>query len=136
MKRVIFAEHFMYRLSLRCQSSKSTEFTLNWHGFHFFPFLALKIWALVVLKFFDVVLKFELSRARCLNFPKNSASVLINLVLIIGDCVYYLHGRKLQDNMKVFSEHTQVLWNSSQMNWKQGSNWLFGIEAFWAVSKS
>jgi hypothetical protein len=42
----------------------------------------------VVLKFFDVVLKFELPRARCLNFPKNSASVLIRLVLIIGDCVY------------------------------------------------
>ena len=35
-------------------------------------FLALKIWALVVLKFFDVVLKFELPRARYLNFPKNS----------------------------------------------------------------
>jgi hypothetical protein len=26
-ERVIFAEHFMNRLSLRCQSSKSTEFT-------------------------------------------------------------------------------------------------------------
>ena len=39
----------------------------------------------MVLKFFDVVLKFELPRARCLNFPKNSASVLIRLVLIIGD---------------------------------------------------
>ena len=77
MKRVIFAEHFMYRLSLRCQSSKSTEFTLNWHGFHFFPFLALKIWALVVLKFFDVVLKFELPNARVLNFPKISASSLM-----------------------------------------------------------
>jgi hypothetical protein len=41
----------------------------------------------VVLKFFDVVLNFELPSARCLNFPKNSASVLIRLVLIIGDCV-------------------------------------------------
>ena len=78
----------MYRLSLRCQSSKSTEFTLNWHGFHFFPFLALKIWALVVLKFFDVVLKFELPNARVLNFPKISASSLILAVLINGDCVY------------------------------------------------
>ena len=28
-ERVIFAEHFMNRLSLRCQSSKSTEFTKN-----------------------------------------------------------------------------------------------------------
>ena len=51
----------------------------------------------MVLKFFDVVLKFELPRARCLNFPKNSASVLIRLVLIIGDCVYlklstYVYG--------------------------------------------
>ena len=46
---------------------------------------------MVVLKFFDVVLKFELSRARCLNFPKNSASVLIRMVLIIGDCVYVLN---------------------------------------------
>ena len=53
-------------------------------------FLALKIWALVVLKFFDVVLKFELPRARCLNFPKNSASVLIRLVLIIRDCDFNL----------------------------------------------
>ena len=35
-----------------------------------------------------MVLKFELPRAQCLNFPKNSASVLIRLVLIIGDCVY------------------------------------------------
>ena len=42
----------------------------------------------MVLKFFDVVLKFELPRARCLNFPKNSALVLIRVVLIIGDCVY------------------------------------------------
>ena len=50
-------------------------------------FLALKIWALAVLKFFDVVLKFELPSARFLNFPKNSASVLMRPVLIIGDCV-------------------------------------------------
>ena len=53
-------------------------------------FLALKIWALAVLKFFDVVLKFELPSARFLNFPKNSASVLMRPVLIIGDCVYTL----------------------------------------------
>ena len=45
-------------------------------------FLALKIWGLAVLKFFDVVLKFELPNAQFLNFPKNSAQVLIN-----GDCV-------------------------------------------------
>ena len=51
-------------------------------------FLALKIWALAVLKFFDVVLKFEPPNARVLNFPKNSAVVLIRLVLINGDCVY------------------------------------------------
>ena len=51
-------------------------------------FLALKIWALAVLKFFDVVLKFELPNARVLNFPQNSAPSLIGLVLIIGDCVY------------------------------------------------
>ena len=51
-------------------------------------FLALKIWALAVLKFFDVVLKFELPNARVLNFPQNSAPSLIGPVLIIGDCVY------------------------------------------------
>ena len=45
----------------------------------------------MVLKFFDVVLKFELLRARCLNFPKNSVSVLIRLVLIIGDCVVFVN---------------------------------------------
>ena len=50
-------------------------------------FLALKIWAVAVLKFFDVVLKFELPNAWFLNFPKNSAAVLIGPVLIIGDCV-------------------------------------------------
>ena len=38
---------------------------------------------MAVLKFFDMVLKFELPTARFLNFPKNSAAVLI-----IGDCVY------------------------------------------------
>ena len=53
-------------------------------------FLALKIWALAVLKFFDVVLKFELPNARVLNFPKNSAPSLIGPVLIIGDCVYVI----------------------------------------------
>ena len=51
-------------------------------------FLALKIWALAVLKFFDVVLKFELPNTQVLNFPKNSALSLIRLVLINGDCVY------------------------------------------------
>ena len=49
----------------------------------------MKIWALAVLKFFDVVLKFELPNARVLNFPKISRSSLIGLVLIIGDCVYW-----------------------------------------------
>ena len=44
---------------------------------------------MAVLKFFDVVLKFELPTARFLNFPKNSAAVLIRPVLIIGDCVYW-----------------------------------------------
>ena len=39
--------------------------------------------------FFDVVLKFEPPNARVLNFPKNSALVLIRLVLINGDCVYF-----------------------------------------------
>ena len=53
-------------------------------------FLALKIWALAVLKFFDVVLKFEVPNARVLNFSKNSALSLIGPVLIIGDCVYLL----------------------------------------------
>ena len=43
---------------------------------------------MAVLKFFDMVLKFELPTARFLNFPKNSAAVLIRSVLIIGDCVY------------------------------------------------
>ena len=51
-------------------------------------FLALKFWALAVLKFFDVVLKFEPPNARVLNFPKNSVLSLIRLVLINGDCVY------------------------------------------------
>ena len=41
---------------------------------------------MAVLKFFDVVLKFELPNARFLNFPKNSAAVLIGPVFIIGDC--------------------------------------------------
>ena len=59
-------------------------------------FLALKIWALAVLKFFDVVLKFELPNARVLNFPQNSAPSLIGPVLIIGDCVYYLLSLTLQ----------------------------------------
>ena len=45
---------------------------------------------MAVLKFFDVVLKFELPTARFLNFPKNSAAVLIQLVLIIGDYMYPL----------------------------------------------
>jgi hypothetical protein len=40
-----------------------------------------------VLKFFDVVLKFELPTAWFVNFPKKSAAVLIRLVLIINDCV-------------------------------------------------
>ena len=52
-------------------------------------FLALKIWALAVLKFFDVVLKFELPNARVFNFPQNSAPSLIGPVLINGDCVYH-----------------------------------------------
>ena len=43
----------------------------------------------MVLKFFDVVLKFELPNAQVLNFPQNSAPSLIRPVLIIGDCVYY-----------------------------------------------
>ena len=47
----------------------------------------------MVLKLFDMVLKFELPRAQCLNFPKNSASVLIRLVLIIEDCVYRQENR-------------------------------------------
>ena len=49
---------------------------------------ALKLLAVAVLKFFDVVLKFELPNARVLDFPKISGSSLIGLVLIIGDCVY------------------------------------------------
>ena len=43
----------------------------------------------MVLKFFDVVLKFELPNARVLNFPKISASSLILVVLINGACVYF-----------------------------------------------
>ena len=35
-----------------------------------------------------MVLKFEPPNARVLNFPKNSALVLIRLVLTNGDCVY------------------------------------------------
>ena len=42
----------------------------------------------MVLKFFDLVLKFELPTARFLNFSKKSAAVLIRLVLIIRDCMY------------------------------------------------
>ena len=46
----------------------------------------------MVLKFFDLVLKFELPNARVLNFPKISGLSLIGLVLIIGDCVYSSKG--------------------------------------------
>ena len=42
----------------------------------------------MILKFFDVLLKFDLSSAGFLNFPQNSAPSLIGPVLIIGDCVY------------------------------------------------
>jgi hypothetical protein len=66
----------MYKWKICIKKGKSTRF------------LALKIWALAVLKFFYVVLKFELPIARFLNFPKNSASVLILPVLIIGDWMY------------------------------------------------
>ena len=41
----------------------------------------------MVLKFFDVVLKIELPNARFLNFAKNSAPVLLQLVLITGALV-------------------------------------------------
>ena len=57
-------------------------------------FLVLKIWALAVLKFLNVVLKFEPPNARVLYFPKNSALVLIRLVLINGDCVYINYDSK------------------------------------------
>ena len=53
-------------------------------------FLALKIWAMAVLKLFDVVLEFELPNAWVLNFLQNSAPSLIGPVLINGDCVYLL----------------------------------------------
>ena len=52
----------------------------------------------MVLKFFDVVLTFEPPNARVLNFPKNSALVLIRvirLVLINGDCVYVIQAVKI-----------------------------------------
>ena len=52
-----------------------------------FRFLALKIWALAVLKFFELVLKFEQPNDRVLNFPQNSAPSFIGPVFIIGDCV-------------------------------------------------
>ena len=39
--------------------------------------------------FFVVVLKFELPNAQFLNFPKSWTVVLIQLVLIIRDCMYY-----------------------------------------------
>ena len=52
-------------------------------------FLALKIWAVAVPKFFDVVLKFELPNARFLDFPKNSVAVLI-----IRACVYLVNFKE------------------------------------------
>ena len=65
---------------------------------------------MAVLKFFDVVLKFEPLNARVLNFPKNSAMVLIRLVLINGDCVYVLHFKKkfsIQKNLCKIYEITK-----------------------------
>ena len=40
------------------------------------------------LKVFDAFLKFDLPKARFLNFPQNSTPSLIGPFLIIGDCVY------------------------------------------------
>ena len=40
------------------------------------------------LKFFHAFLKFDLPKARFLNFPQNSMPSLIGPFLIIGDCVY------------------------------------------------
>ena len=48
----------------------------------------------MVIKFFDVVLKFEPPNPRFLNFHKNSAPVLIRLVLINGDYVYVSTGAR------------------------------------------
>ena len=76
-------------------------------------FLALKIWALAVLKFFDLVLKFEPPNARFLNFPKNSAPVLIRLVLINGEPAFYKN------------------WNCSEFSMKGIDFSTFG--AFWSV---
>ena len=38
--------------------------------------------------FFHAFLKFDLPKARFLNFPQNSTPSLIGPFLIIGDCVY------------------------------------------------
>ena len=64
-------------------------------------FLALKICALAVLKLFDVVLKFEPPNARVLDFPKNSALVLIRLVLINGDCMYDIAKLRFVNNRQL-----------------------------------
>ncbi len=80
--------------------------------------LTLKIWLLAVLKFLDVVLKSELLSAGCLNFPKNSALVLIRLVLINGDCVYQCKSSRTytdvddgyNNHVEAFNSHAQSKW--------------------------
>ena len=52
--------------------------------------------------------KFELPTARFLNFPKNSAAVLIRPVLIIGDCVYSGFQRPLVFYMCVLCNYEKL----------------------------
>ena len=86
-------------------------------------FLALKIWALAVLKFFDAVLKFELPNARVLNFPKISALSLIRLVLINGDCVYSLfYFLQNQNKQRIFIFWTKY-WIGCHV-WNETKRWL------------
>ena len=67
---------------------------------------------LAVLKFFDMVLKFELPNARVLNFPENSAPSLIGPVLIIGDYVYF-------DRVHIFYEGHTILTISPRYSMKK-----------------
>ena len=69
----------------------------------------LKGWILNItpLKFFVVVLKFELPNTRVLNFLKNSAPSLIGPVLIIGDCLYI--------QSKVSGRFRKILWSSQNI---------------------
>ena len=97
-------------------------------------FLALKIWALVVLKFFDVVLKFEPPNARFLYFPKNSVQVLTRWVLMIGYFVHWAALRWLSENQNKLSPngcHYLLITYLTKITWYLGKNkFLLAVDKF------